>query len=171
MVDRKIVTDLYKQGKTYEEIGTYFHVSKQRIYQIINQLHLVRANNPQQSRIYRVVNPRPSERYIGEILQKKRFQIEYMPYNCTFDILLNKKYRIEVKHRKVSDKAGYYRVGYLNPFKFHYLILILGEIPTESIYIIPSRSAKTFMKINPNPFYRTKYNKLFLKQWSNIKKN
>lgn len=173
MVDKQLALELYKNGLTLREIGEVFNVSRQRINQIMRSYSAPRNNN----RAREASAPNESELWIGELLREKGHSVRYQPYMDVYDIFLDGRFRIEVKHAKVGQKDlrnhrggnNYYEMGALNQDNFDFLIAICGDLSNPVTYIIPSAIAPKYLTLPVTPKFNTRYQRLYREAWNLLK--
>jgi hypothetical protein len=162
-VDRKTeITRLYNRGDTLVDIGRSYGISRQRVWQIIKcQPKLKRRcdfDNKWKP------HPSKSEIYIAELLRKKGHKVKYNGYAGGYDLLVDKKIRVEVKSRISRGKLNYALFNYLDTRNFDLLICLLGK--EKRVYIMPASDVGSSLELPFNPKYRTRKQKMYLNAYS-----
>jgi hypothetical protein len=146
---------MYNKNLPLSEIGRYFNVSRQRIWQIIKPLDHKMTRFPHGTKPHE----RPEEEYIYNILLNKKFDVYKQDYNSPYDLLVNGK-KVEIKYRSKADShktKGYSIMAYkFNSLKgkvpIDFYIFICGKIPNpEKIMIMPMEKVGSDITIIATP--------------------
>ena len=170
MVNKEEAIKLYKQGRTLQEIGTKYGVSRQRINQIISFLY-----NGKNYRWEHLVScPTASEVWVRKKLLLLGHRVKYTPKGSLFDLLVDDKKRIEVKHREkvskgIRSRLPGYRFNQVNNKRFDCLIAITGSLKKPVCYLFSSKDCPKTLFIPEKPVKKTKYQKKYREMWCLLK--
>lgn len=165
MTRKEKIVLLYKSGATLEAIGKVFGISKQRVWQILKNHSCNRRG-----KLAGKVNPREAEKITYEKLKKKGYDVKCQGYSEEFDLLINDKLRVEVKHRRGKNKA-YVLFHYLDGVRSDVHVLLVGKLGKHLTYIIPSRefNGGKSLSLPVNPKVNTKIQRKFKENWGIIR--
>jgi hypothetical protein len=168
------IFNLYKKGYSYQIIGKYFKISRQRVWQIIKRSNYIysikrRYTKDGNGNFYYLTE---SEIFVLGKLAILGFRVKPMPFNHYFDILIDNKHKIEVKHQKNAQntKYGYYYYKYSNisskkPVDFY--IFVCGKLKQALFYIVPANKIKDGLTISVKPTHRNTilFQRNYLNAW------
>lgn len=166
--DKQIIKE-YKKGKSMAQIGRDYGLCRQRVSQIIRFLY----DGSNYRKNYRYPLPSTSELFIGGKLKSRGHEILYTKRNYLYDILVDGKIKVEVKHSLSPFTTGerrysQYQFQGIRPLVFDYLIAIVGDLKDPLIYIIPSTECVGTITMRNSKNYAGKYAK-FRDAWDLIK--
>ena len=150
MVDRQLATRMYEEGYPLVEIGRRFSVSKQRVWQILKPLYL-KLDTPER-RPPNNFSPisRPEVLFIVDELERRKIKATPQGYNTLFNLLINEK-KVSIRYLTNPSKKGiysYYRFCNLSAkIELDFYILLVGQIPLSTVYVIPKERIKRTLYI------------------------
>lgn len=163
-----MVIKMHDDGKTLQEIGKAFDISRQRVWQILKKECFVIKNYHKKT--YIKIHNTPSEIYIIGKLTLLGFNVKSQPYNHYFDLLVNNK-KIEIKYRKsakFNGSAYYYSFQDLKPVKpIDLFIFMCGKIGVEKFFIVPSDKVNNTFNIAvfPKKYSQKIIHNRYLENW------
>jgi transposase-like protein len=159
----KIVNE-YLSGQTVISLSKKYGLSRERIYQFIRK----NGNYRQISRQKKPLNG--AEAWVKKKLENRKIEV-WDECPRSYDILTKSGIKIEVKHRitpNSSPDKKYYSIGIYNKEYVDFVIVIVGEIEQNEVYIIPSKECPHQLSIPKNKIYKRHKRKKYLNKWKFI---
>jgi len=154
MVDRQIATSMYEEGYALAEIGRQFSVTKQRVWQILKPFYLELDKSKRRPSNNLSPISRPEQLFIIQELKRRRISVIPQGYTSLFNILIGDK-KVSIRYRTNPtrrDDYEYFRFDNLSAkVEMDFYILLAGQIPLSTIYIIPKERIRRSISIPTNP--------------------
>src|ERR1035437_496641 len=173
MLNKQLVINYYKNGETLEVVGKKFNVSRQRIHQIITKSNIKReiiTNSHQTKNLTTHKLPSLSEKWVANKLISLGHIAEFTGYNNEYDLLIDNKFKIEIKHRTksyIKNNNYYYQINLYKKI-FDFLIIIVGELDNPTCYILPSSIKNYYFSVPVNPIFDTTFQRMYKEAWNQI---
>lgn len=161
----------YNNGETLISIGETYNITKQRIWQIVKP-----TRPPRRHLTFTKINARPEEILVARRLRDLGYSVKHMPYTYPHDLLVNGSMRVEVKGRtngypnsRTNRRLLYYKIAYLEPKDFDFLVVVSGDSSAPMYYVIPSVYINQHIAIPVDPKNNSRTQRLFRERWDQFK--
>lgn len=159
MIDKTEALRRYNNGEKLREIGLFFGVSKQRIWQVVKSSEGITREHRKCFNNTLVENLRPDEKYVFDKFFSLGIKVETTGYNEVFDLLIKKK-RVQIKFMSNCDKDGFFRFhgikecGYID-----FYVFLCGPLEKCNAFIVDSKdiNGQSCLSISAIPRYKKSY--------------